>query len=711
MAPRSLLLVASLGCGARAQQSYTSAPTLGSSIASSPALSSDGSTLFVGSDDHGLYAVAASTGAVRWRYATGGAVASSPAVDSRSQMVYVGSSDSRLHAVHAQSGEPSWTFRTANAISSSPVVSRDGRAVYVGGQDGHLYAIRSATGSQLWNVTMGGGGCRNPTPTCGAVWSSPALSPSGELVLVGSHDGLLHAIDARTGREAWAAPTGKGWTDSSPAVSADGELALVGSEDASLYCFERKSGRLVWRFRTGFGVWSSPTLSGRVAFFGSSDHRVYAVDVATGAQVWSFATGGEVLSSPAVSPDGGRVLVGSFDKKLYAIDAATGVEVWSVAAESGVYSSPAFSRDGEVAYVGSLGADGHVYALNASTGRVLWRAAGGGAPALGRELASSDGPRLPKTDPCAPALEAGEAAGTLLRKVLLPMRGALRAWRAYYPDVVSAIAQLPGRRTRVVEVGTAYGGLARHLLKHLPKAYYLYVVDPFIPNYDVNDLTGRMMRGWQKKYRLTDAQVCPARAPMLARRTPLAPLRRLWRHGRPHRGALVRLCPSPYTAVLDRVGEGHEVRLPRPRLLRPVHPAQPAVGPRRPPLRRRLRRRRLRRRAAHRSGRVRGHGGLVAEGDATPAHLGPARRRRPDHVADPHTGLARRADDYERLCSSGRSEPIGSSRRPRPRARCRRTPCMPTRAVACRAARLPESARPPRPRPIPVSAATALRAL
>ena len=44
--------------------------TTGGQIYSSPALSSDGSTLYVGSHDNSVYALSAATGAVQWSFAT-----------------------------------------------------------------------------------------------------------------------------------------------------------------------------------------------------------------------------------------------------------------------------------------------------------------------------------------------------------------------------------------------------------------------------------------------------------------------------------------------------------------------------------------------------------------------------------------------------------------------------------------------------------------
>jgi hypothetical protein len=67
----------------------------------SPAVSPDGATVFVGSDDKKAYALNATTGAQRWAFATGGAVRSSPAVSPDGATVFVSSHDAQVYALNS----------------------------------------------------------------------------------------------------------------------------------------------------------------------------------------------------------------------------------------------------------------------------------------------------------------------------------------------------------------------------------------------------------------------------------------------------------------------------------------------------------------------------------------------------------------------------------------------------------------------------------
>jgi outer membrane protein assembly factor BamB len=83
------------------------------------------------------------------------------------------------------------------------------------------------------------------------------------------------------------------------------------------------------------------------------DHRLYAFD-ANGNQLWMFGTLDFVNSSPAVQCGGSGdqiVYAGSLDGYLYAVNAQTGALQWK-AMLFGIFSSPAIGPDGTI-YVGS----------------------------------------------------------------------------------------------------------------------------------------------------------------------------------------------------------------------------------------------------------------------------------------------------------------------------------------------------------------------
>jgi serine/threonine-protein kinase len=306
--------------------------TTGGAVESGPAVS--GGTVYVGSDDHKVYALDTATGHLRWSYTTGGSV-SGPAVSGGT--VYVGNGDDSVYALDAATGHLRWTYTTGAPVYSGPAVS--GGTVYVGSTDDKLYALDAATGHQRWSFTTGG-----------VIEVGPAVS--GGTVYVGSTDDKVYALDAATGHLRWSYATG-GAGYSVPAVS--GGTVYVGSGDDSMYALDAATGHKRWSYTTG-GALYSPAVSGGTVYVGGADGKLYALDSATGHLRWSYTTGNSVTSSPAVS--GGTVYVGSTDARVYALDAATGHPRWSYTT-GGWVSGPAVS--GSTVYVGST--DDKLYAL------------------------------------------------------------------------------------------------------------------------------------------------------------------------------------------------------------------------------------------------------------------------------------------------------------------------------------------------------------
>jgi polyvinyl alcohol dehydrogenase (cytochrome) len=88
---------------------------------------------------------------------------------------------------------------------------------------------------------------------------------------------------------------------------------------------------------------------------------------------WAFGFPGATSASSQPVVLEGRVFVGSWDGDFYSLDAKTGCIEWAFAAESGIRSAASIDkRDGRLTvYFGDLAAN--VYALDAATGRQLWK--------------------------------------------------------------------------------------------------------------------------------------------------------------------------------------------------------------------------------------------------------------------------------------------------------------------------------------------------
>jgi len=138
----------------------TGGPVLGS-----PALAGG---VHVGSADKHLYAIAADTGEIRWKFAAGESVENSPAV--ADGMVYFGSWDGHLYAVDAKTGALKWKFKTDEGVDSSPALYEG--TIYFTSWDARLFALDGSTGRKRFDVFGDGQRGLYATPVVdGTVWS------------------------------------------------------------------------------------------------------------------------------------------------------------------------------------------------------------------------------------------------------------------------------------------------------------------------------------------------------------------------------------------------------------------------------------------------------------------------------------------------------------------------------------------------------------
>jgi outer membrane protein assembly factor BamB len=273
-----------------------------------------------------VYAISSSTGARAWRYDAHRGSASSPAVGPyRHGTVYAAflnrfpshgkdPGDGAVVALAAGTGHVRWLAHVG-ASETSPLLFR-GR-VYVGGWNGVVYALDERTGRRLWTYA-----------THGAV--KGGLAAGKRVVYAASYDGRLYALDAATGRLVWVAsgqPTffRHGTFYATPAV-AYGRI-YVGSTDGRMYSFGARSGRLRWSHRTGGYVYGSAAVWNGLVLAGSYDHHLYAFDAATGAVRWRFDAGGPISGSTTVIA--GVAYVATLRGHTFALAALSGRVLWS----------------------------------------------------------------------------------------------------------------------------------------------------------------------------------------------------------------------------------------------------------------------------------------------------------------------------------------------------------------------------------------------
>jgi outer membrane protein assembly factor BamB len=282
----------------------------------------------------GLYALDDWSGAIRWHNPRVKGF-SSPAVFDGS--VITGASDGRVYRLDAFDGTELWNTSLIAAprfsgITSSPRVAFD--AVYIGtfnesGGPGEVVSLWVSNGTVAWRHATGSVHFSSPAVLRGVVY----VGVMGDYntttnVTFDPPYGVL-ALYASNGTERWFFPTG-GPVAASPIVS--GSRVIAPSRDGNLYGIRISNGTEAWRAAVGAGV-SSPALFRDTIFVGGGDllgsGRVTAVNRITGATEWTYVPNGPVQSS--VTYADGKVFFSTnvADGTVYALNASSGAVVWS----------------------------------------------------------------------------------------------------------------------------------------------------------------------------------------------------------------------------------------------------------------------------------------------------------------------------------------------------------------------------------------------
>lgn len=303
---------------------------------------------------------------LRWQFKTGDAVKSSPAIVDG--VVYIGGDDQHLYAIGLADGLLRWKFPAGQSVPCPPLV-HEGR-VYFGCAGGRFFCLDLA-GRQVWTFSAGNDVVGPPN------WLK--LPDGRTLILLGSYDHTLYALDARTGLPAWTREADD-YINGGPAVLG-GRIAF-GSCDGKVRVLA-PDGRQAAVVDAAAYVPASPALADDEVYFGQFEKTVWCAGV-DGQVRWKHAAGDEArfMAPPAVGDQ--LVIIGARDKRLHALARSDGSEAWSFDGHG--------SFDAQAVICGQtvLAADdqGWLYMLDADSGRQRWSYEIGAALSAGPAVAA-----------------------------------------------------------------------------------------------------------------------------------------------------------------------------------------------------------------------------------------------------------------------------------------------------------------------------------
>jgi outer membrane protein assembly factor BamB len=328
-----------------------------------PELDIDGRRVFVGSSDRGLYALRAEDATVLWRFETLGVVQCEPLYDASEDVVYFGSNDGALYKVNAKDGRLLWRFMTNAEVARRPVIR--GSTVYAVNANDTVIALNRKTGERRWS--------QHRAPALGmevAGYAGPLVS--GDFLYAGFSDGTVTAYDAETGAERWqpvdlSAEAEEALGDVPRYLDVDttpvaynideSPVVLVGSYDGGVYALDGDDGARVWGRPEVTGVhdlvmWSQPAHPRRDAEPGaplepahelllaaSGTTGLWALDPKTGEDVWHRPLPDGGVSMPV--PVAGALLVSTTVHGLYLMSPLDGSVIDGLHTDAGFSQAPA----------------------------------------------------------------------------------------------------------------------------------------------------------------------------------------------------------------------------------------------------------------------------------------------------------------------------------------------------------------------------------
>ncbi len=269
---------------------------------------------------------------LRWKYAvadhgTENKPQEFSSVAVHADRIFVGSRKGTFYAL-TQAGELVWK-RDLGAVSSRPLVHNN--RVYVGTDDGFVLALSAKTGKEVWRYA-----------TRGPILETPVAV--GDALFLSNEADHVYSLDADTGKFRWhyKADTPEAYTlrgHSGVAVSEG--LVLTGFANGTMVALRASTGTLAWMTSLkGDGtrfvdIDATPVIAGNTAYVTSSGGGIYALDKTTGLVRWRIP----VKNAGGVTVDGNRLFAAAATEGVMALD-LNGNIVWRQGTRGGGEPAP-----------------------------------------------------------------------------------------------------------------------------------------------------------------------------------------------------------------------------------------------------------------------------------------------------------------------------------------------------------------------------------
>ena len=296
----------------------------------------------------------------QWIVQTGAGIYCSPAGEK--DKVFVGDDLGRLTAYALKNGKKLWSFQSGKRIVGTPAVS-EGIVVF-GSADCKIYGLDAQNGNLLWTVEAA-------EPVLGAVTIENGIA------YIGASDHTFRAVNIRTGEVKWAFAGVRGYIETKPLVT-DNKV-IFGAWDNTLYALNKADGKELWKWTGGLtrmhfspaAVW--PVAADGKVFITDPQRAMTAINIETGNTVWrTFQS--MVRETIGLSEDKERIYSKTMNDSIvcYSTKGDQPHKLWASNVGFGYEHAPSMQVEKNGVVFGST-KEGLIFALEATTGKVLWK--------------------------------------------------------------------------------------------------------------------------------------------------------------------------------------------------------------------------------------------------------------------------------------------------------------------------------------------------
>ncbi len=207
---------------------------------------------------------------------------------------------------------------------------------------------------------------------------SPAIDR--EFIFAAAADGTVVCIERATGDVVWRERLDD--VEISGGVGASAGLVLVGTREAEVIALDQIAGRELWRANVSSEVVSAPQTNGSIVVLQTVDGKLVGLDAVTGTQTWIYETTIPALtlrgsSKPVIA--GNSVIAGFANGMVASVNASNGFLQWEerVAIPQGRYDiERVIDVDGDLLLAGNTvyasSYQGNLMGFDVQTGRIVW---------------------------------------------------------------------------------------------------------------------------------------------------------------------------------------------------------------------------------------------------------------------------------------------------------------------------------------------------